>query len=92
VLKQIFLARNRDQHPGHITTQSIHHHRSDLEKFPEPFFLSDADRKILVTDPELARNPILSFRVHVPGEKLLAAINEVDALAEWLEPWLIAKR
>jgi hypothetical protein len=88
VLEQIFLARNRDQHPDQITTQSVHHHRSDLQKFAEPFFLSHTDRKILADDPELAENPVFSFRIHVTGEKLLAAINEVDALAEWLEPHL----
>src|SRR6185437_524091 len=54
VLEQVFLARNRDQHPGHITTQSVHHHPSDLEKFAEPFFLSETDRKILADAPELA--------------------------------------
>ena len=88
VLEQIFLARNRDQHPDRITTQSVDHHRGDLEKFAEPFFLSDADYKILADDPEFAGNPFFSFRIHVTGEKLLAAINEVDALAEWLEPHL----
>jgi hypothetical protein len=92
VLEQIFLARNRDQHPDRITTQSAHHHRSDLEKFAEPFFLSDTDCKILADDPELAGNPVFSFRIHVTGEKLLAAINDVDALAEWLEPRLTAER
>jgi hypothetical protein len=92
LLEQIFLARNRDQHPDHITTQSVHHHRRDLEKFSEPFFLSDTDRKILADDPELAENPVFSFRVHVTGEMLLAAIKEVEVLAEWLEPRLIAER
>ena len=59
-----------------------------IEKFAEPFFLSDTDCKILADDPELAGNPVFSFRIHVTGEKLLAAINEVDALVEWLEPHL----
>ena len=92
VLEQIFLARNRDQHPDHITTQSVHHHRSDLEKFAKPFFLSDADCKILADDPELAENPVFSFDIHVTEEKLLAAIKEVDGLADWLEPRLKTAR
>jgi hypothetical protein len=92
VLEQIFLARNREQLPDYITTQSVGHHRSDLEKYAEPFFLSDTDRKILAEDPEFAGNPFFSFSIHVTGEKLLAATKEVEALAEWLEPWLIAER
>jgi hypothetical protein len=92
ILEQIFLARNRDQHPDRITTQSVGHHRSDLEKYAEPFFLSDTDRKLLAEDPEFAGNPLFSFSVHVTGEKLLAAIKEVDAFAEWLEPRLSDKR
>jgi hypothetical protein len=92
VLEQTFLARNRDQHPDHITTQSVDYHRRDLERLAKPFFLSDSDYKILADDPELAGNPFFSFRIHVTGEKLLAAIKEVEALAEWLEPRLIAER
>jgi hypothetical protein len=58
----------------------------------DPLFMSDSDYKILADDPELAGNPFLSFRIHVTGEKLLAAIKEAEALAEWLEPRLIAER
>ena len=91
VLEQVFLARNRDQHPGSITTQSVDYHQSDLERFAEPFFISDTDSKILA-DPELAGNRVFSFRVYVSAEKLLAAIKEVETLAEWLEPRLIERR
>jgi hypothetical protein len=92
VLEQISLARNRDQHPDDITTQSVDHHRSDLERFAKPFFLTDSDWKILADDPELVGNPFFSFSIHVTGEKLFAAIKQVEALAEWLEPRLIAER
>jgi hypothetical protein len=54
--------------------------------------LSKTDCKILADGPELAGNPVFSFRFHVAGEKLLVAINEVDALAEWLEPLLTAEK
>ena len=86
------IARNRDQHPDHIGTQTVSHHRSDLEKYAEPFFLSDTDCKILAEDLEFVSNPFFSFRIHVTGENLLAAIKEVEALAEWLEPRLVAGR
>lgn len=92
LLEQIFSARNRDQHPDHIGTQAVSHHRSDLEKYAEPFFLSDTDCKILADDPEFVSNPFFSFRIHVTGENLLAATKEVEALAEWLEPRLVAGR
>jgi hypothetical protein len=91
VLEQVFLTRNRDQHPGRISTQSVDYHQSDLERFEELFFMSDTDSKIFA-DPELVRNRFLSFRVCVTAEKLLASIKEVETVAEWLEPRLIERR
>jgi hypothetical protein len=91
VLEQVFLARNRDQHPDHITTESVDHHQSDLERFADPFFMSDADRKVFA-DPELAGNRFFSFQVHVTAQKLLASIKEIETIAEWLEPRLIEQR
>ena len=88
MIEQVILARIRDQHPDSITRQSVSHRREDLAKFAHPFFMSETDQKIFA-DPELAGNRFFSFRVHVTADKLLAAIKEVEALAEWLEPRLI---
>ena len=91
VLEQVILARIRDQHPNSITRQSVSHRREDLAKFPQPFFMSETDQKIFA-DPELAGNRFFSFRVHVTAERLLAAIKEVETVADWLEPRLTEHR
>jgi hypothetical protein len=91
VIEQVILARIRDQHPDSITRQSVSHRREDLAKFAHLFFMSETDQKIFA-DPELAGNRFFSFSVHVTAEKLLSAIREVEALAEWLEPRLIEHR
>jgi hypothetical protein len=88
VLEQVFLARNRDQHPDTITRQSVSHRSSDLKRFSEPFFMSDIDRKILA-DPVLGESTIFPFDVKVTHDKLFVAIREVELLCEWLEPRLL---
>jgi hypothetical protein len=91
VIEQAILARNRDQHPDSITRQSVHHRRDELARFAQPFFLSETDQKIFA-DPELAGNRFFPLRIHVTADKLLAAIKEVETLADWLEPRLTEHR
>ena len=91
VIEQVILARIRDQHPDSITRQSVTYRREDLAKFAQPFFMSETDQKIFA-DPELAGNRFFSFDVHVTAETLLAAIKEIETLADWLEPRLIDHR
>jgi hypothetical protein len=91
MLEQVALARNRDQHPENITSQSVNHSRSDREKYPRPIFVSEADDRMF-SDPEMAAVAWMSPTVHVSRESLDAAIGEVEKLAEWLEPKMFAAK
>ena len=46
IIEQITLARNRDQHPEQLASMRVKHVKKDLEKYPRPFFMSEADRNI----------------------------------------------
>lgn len=91
LLEQVVLARNRDQHPDRITSMGVKHSKSDWEKRAHLHFLNEP-AKIMATDPEMAAIAWLIPEVHVSREALFAAIAQVEALAEWLEPQMIAAR
>lgn len=91
LIEQITLARNRDQHPEHIYTMRVDHTRKDREKHPYLFFVSETDQK-MYPDPELDGIFSMSPSVHVSREMLLAAIEQVETLAEWLEEHMRAVR
>jgi len=84
ILEQVILARNRDQHPDHITRLSVTHDATTLEKYPQLFFISESERKIYC-NAEMRNIPWMSPTVHVSRETLFAAIDQVEALGEWLE-------
>jgi hypothetical protein len=92
VLEEVVLARNRVQHPdlestiGHRTRYSVR----DLEKLSHPFFVDDEDRRLLADVDEAERSWLMPPTLHVTGDKLSAAIEEVDKFAEWLEPMINA--
>jgi hypothetical protein len=91
LLEQVTLARNRDQHPESITSLRVNHSRKDREKYLRPFFISQADDRIF-SDPEMAAVAWMSPAVHVSRESLYASIEEVEKLAEWLEPKMFAAK
>lgn len=91
LIEQITLARNRDQHPEHISTMGVDHTRKDREKHPYLFFVSETDRK-MYADPELDGIFWMSPSVYVSREMLFAAIEQVETLAEWLEEHMRAVR
>jgi hypothetical protein len=92
VLEQIALARNRDQHPDHLSMLSVAHRYEDLRRFAEPIFLSEGDRNRLAADPDAADVRWLTPAIHVSREGLMVGIAEVEKLAEWLEERMIAKK
>jgi len=60
------------------------HSKSDLEKYPYPYFVSEAEPKVIsINDGKLSW--WLSPHVYVDEIKLEAVISEVDKLCEWLE-------
>ena len=91
IIEQVVLTRNRDQHPENLTSLRVNHSPIDREKYPRPFFVSEIDEKIL-SDPDMESVTWMRPAVHVSRESLNAAIDEVDKLAEWLEPKMFAAR
>ncbi|TWO68082.1 hypothetical protein FN976_24410 [Caenimonas sedimenti] len=87
LVEQVVLARNREQHPEHITRLAVTHAEADIARHPRPFFMSEFEASL--ADPvtgEFWMQP----SVHVPKEKLSDAITEVEKLCDWLEPLLLA--
>ena len=84
LIEQAVLARNRGQHPEILTMLQTNHSKSDLEKYPSPYFVSEADQKVINFDNgELSW--WLSPNVYVDEVKLGAVIADVEKLCEWLE-------
>jgi len=91
ILEQVVLARNDDQHPTEITTLHAYHRKPTRQKHADPFFMSDSDRQMF-SDPSMAAISWMSPRVHVSRTSLMAAIDQVEKLAEWLERRLLEAR
>ncbi len=91
VVEQIILARNRDQHPETIATMRVTHAHADRRKYPQLFFVSEAEQRAF-TDPEWAAISWINPAVHVSRDMLLAAIREVEMLAEWLDALITVAR
>lgn len=84
LIEQAVLARNRGQHPEVLTMLQTTHSKSDLEKYPSPYFVSETDQRVIEQDNgELSW--WLSPNVYVDEFKLSAVISEVETLCEWLE-------
>lgn len=83
IIEQVVLARNRDQHPENITSVRVTHAEKDRQRFPRPFFMSEHEAELFEEGDE--RRLFMSPSVHVPREKLMTAIEQVECLCEWLE-------
>lgn len=83
-IEQIVLVRNRGQHSEHLSTFSVTLDKATLEKHPRPFFVNDSELSALTAeDGSLAS--FLMPTIKVTAEGLAKAIDEVDALADWIE-------
>ena len=91
LLEQVILARHRDQHPEYISTMHVNHTLKDWKKFPQPFFASESEQR-MCADPDILGNPFMRPIVHVSSESLTTAIDQVEALAGWLEERLFAAK
>ncbi|HAL39092.1 MAG TPA: hypothetical protein DCP03_13690 [Polaromonas sp.] len=83
IIEQVVLARNRDQHPDSITTLRVTHADHDRARHPRPFFLNDKEAELY--DNGDGAGLWMSPSLHVPREKLMEAISNVESLCEWLE-------
>lgn len=91
ILEQVTLARNRDQHPEHISTMRVTHAPKDLQKYPQPFFVSDTEQKMF-SDPDMAGSSWMRPTLHVSSDALVAAIEQVETLGEWMEERMFAAK
>lgn len=86
LLEEVVLARNRVQHPESIWGQKMKYSTYDLEKLAHrPFFIDEGDRHLLDEVDDAEKLWLMPPTLHVSGEKLLAAIEEVEKFCEWLE-------
>ena len=83
-IEQIVLARNLAQHGGCITSWDITYDAHTLEKHKTPFF-ADADELEEIPNIESASFSFLAPSINVTRERLFAALDEVDKLADWIE-------
>ncbi len=85
IVEQITLARNRVQHPEDLTDLRITHSETDLRKFPRAFFVSEAEMKIAVRDNDDSSAWWLRPAIKSERDKVLSAIDQVEAICSWLE-------
>jgi len=84
-LEEVVLARNRIQHPERVFNFKTHYSVSDLEKLHHPFFVDEGDARLLAEVDEAEKSWLMPPTLYVTGEKLIAAIEEVEKFCEWLE-------
>lgn len=87
LLEEVTLARNASQHPDKINQLVPEHRKSDLEKHPVPFFMTEEDSTFLTG--ELADIPFLVPRIRVSREHLFQVVDEAETLAMWLNTYLV---
>ena len=58
---------------------------SDLKKIANPFFLDELDKALLADIDEAEKAWFMLPTLHVTGDKLIAAIEEIEKFCEWLE-------
>ena len=86
LLEQVILARNAAQHPDKITDLIPEHRKSDLEKHPRPFFMTEGESTLLEGD--LADVSFLVPRVRISQGQLRHVVDEAESLAIWLDTHL----
>lgn len=84
LIEQVVLARNRGQHPDHLTTLRTTHSKNDLEKHPSPYFVSETDRRIIDFDGD-DQSWWLTPNIYVDHEKFKRVTTEIEKMCNWLE-------
>jgi hypothetical protein len=91
VLEEVVLARNRVQHPESIASHHIRYSSSDLGKLVHPFFVEERERSLLTDVDEGEISWLMPPTLHISGEKLSAAIEQVEVFGDWLEDEIDAR-
>lgn len=87
LIEQIVLVRNRGQHGEDLTSFHVTHDKATLDKHPRPFFVADSELSALTAE-EGSLASLLMPTVKVDSAGLHRALDEVDALASWVEEHL----
>jgi hypothetical protein len=85
LLEEVVLTRNRVQHPEPTFNFKTHYSVKDLKKLSHPFFLDETNERLLAEVDEGEKWWLLPPTLHVTGEKLIGAIEEIEKFCEWLE-------
>lgn len=84
IIEQVVLARNRGQHSESLATLNVTHDPRTLRKYPRPFFASEDECDTWTRsggDP----NSFLKPSIKISSETLIAAIDNVEKLADWID-------
>jgi hypothetical protein len=87
IIEQVVLARNDHAHGGQLSSFHVPHNSKSLRKHRRPFFANERELQLW---KELGGSERSLFRpgIEVGREALLAAIGEVEKLADWIGPRL----
>lgn len=79
VIEQVILARNDFAHGQDFISFQTTHNQRTVERHPNPFFTNANEHLVDGDMPEWRR-----LTIEVSREKLMAAIDEVEKLADWV--------
>ncbi|TIM05523.1 hypothetical protein [Mesorhizobium sp.] len=79
VIEQVILARNDFAHGQDFISFETTHNQRTVERHPNPFFTNGSEHLVGGDIPEWRR-----LTIEVSREKLMAAIDEVEKLADWV--------
>ncbi len=84
LIEQIFLARNRIQHPEQITYLTVSHAKTDLSKYPNPFFARESEVELLSKTNKL-NNWLVPPTVAATREMVEESILHAELFCSWLD-------
>ena len=90
LIEQTVLARNLVQHPENIIQIEVRHSKKDLERYPNPVFLSEREARML-KESNLFSSWITP-KVSIDEAKLQEVVHHVELLCSWLESQYLSGR
>lgn len=85
VLEDVVLARNRIEHPSSITDHKTQYSTSDMKKLSNPLFVNNTEIALINLSEDEEPRWFMPPTVHATESQLLAALAEVEKLAEWFD-------
>ncbi len=84
VIEQVILARNDAQHSKDLRSRHATHNPKTQRRYVPPFFISEID-KAFASSEVLSEFARVNLQVSITKADLIAAIEEVERLADWME-------